>query len=146
MFTLWMRVSRIFEFSVGHALINWCTCALWMAIHHLVSLRLVRFTDTTNHSYVNSAQLYASIDIHLIQHSTGQPHPAAARPVLHFDNIHYLPGHCSIMLEVAGDTLCFLLNNYFPFVSADPVTLVVYNWKTGHPVVVSYRAWRAVER
>ena len=103
-------------------------------------------TDQTNHSYVNSAQLYASIDIHLIQHSTGQPHPAAARPVLHFDNIHYLPGHCSIMLEVAGDTLCFLLNNYFPFVSADPVTLVVYNWKTGHPVVVSHRAWRAVER
>ena len=88
-------------------------------------------------SYINEAQLWASIDIHLIKHSTGQPHPAAAKPVLHFDNIHYLPGHSSIMLEVSGDTLCFLLNNYFPFVSADPVTLVIFNWKSGHAKVVS---------
>ena len=81
--------------------------------------------------------MIASVDIHLLKHSTGQPHPAAAKPVLHFENIYYLPGHCSIMLEISGDTLCFLLNNYFPFVNADPVTLVVYNWKTGEPKVVS---------
>ncbi|KAM5530644.1 hypothetical protein V8D89_015713, partial [Ganoderma adspersum] len=93
------------------------------------------------YSYINEAQLWASIDIHLIKHSTGQPHPAAAKPVLHFDNIHYLPGHSSIMLEVSGDTLCFLLNNYFPFVSADPVTLVIFNWKTGHPKVGQKRLY-----
>lgn len=81
--------------------------------------------------------MIASVDIHLFKHSTGQPHPAAAKPVLHFENIYYLPGHCSIMLEISGDTLCFLLNNYFPFVNADPVTLVVYNWKTGEPKAVS---------
>ena len=97
-------------------------------------------------SYINEAQLWASIDIHLIKHSTGQPHPSAAKPVLHFDNIHYLPGHCSIMLEVSGDTLCFLLNNYFPFVSADPVTLVIFNWKTGatHLVSISYLHYHAL--
>ncbi|KAI0777510.1 hypothetical protein BD413DRAFT_517383 [Trametes elegans] len=85
------------------------------------------------YTYVQEAQLLASVDIHLLQHSTGQPHPAAAKPVIHFENIHYLPGHCSIMLEISGDTLCFLLNNYFPFINADPVTLTVYNWKTGQP-------------
>ncbi|KAI0746564.1 hypothetical protein C8Q80DRAFT_1121358 [Daedaleopsis nitida] len=93
------------------------------------------------YSYINSVQLQASINIHLIKHSTGQPHPAAAKPVIHFDNIHYLPGHCSIMLEVAGDTLCFLLNNYFPFVNGHPVTLAIYNWKTGHLVVGQKRLY-----
>ncbi|KAI0330058.1 hypothetical protein GY45DRAFT_1303533 [Cubamyces sp. BRFM 1775] len=93
------------------------------------------------YSYVHEAQLIASVDIHLLKHSTGQPHPAAAKPVLHFENIYYLPGHCSIMLEISGDTLCFLLNNYFPFVNADPVTLVVYNWKTGEPKVGQKRLY-----
>lgn len=88
-------------------------------------------------SYINEEQLLASIDVHLLKHSTGQPHPAAAKPILHFENIHYLPGHCSVMLEISGDSLCFLLNNYFPFVNADPVTFVVYNWKTGQPLAVS---------
>ncbi len=87
--------------------------------------------------YVNEAQLLASIDVHLLKHSTGQPHPAAAKPVLHFENIHYLPGHCSSRLEISGDSLCFLLNNYFPFINADPVTFIVYNWKTGQPIIVS---------
>ncbi|KAJ8472392.1 hypothetical protein ONZ51_g8540 [Trametes cubensis] len=93
------------------------------------------------YSYVHEAQMIASVDIHLLKHSTGQPHPAAAKPVLHFENIYYLPGHCSIMLEISGDTLCFLLNNYFPFVNADPVTLVVYNWKTGEPKVSQKRLY-----
>ncbi|KAH9896674.1 hypothetical protein C8Q73DRAFT_757040 [Cubamyces lactineus] len=93
------------------------------------------------YSYVHEAQMIASVDIHLFKHSTGQPHPAAAKPVLHFENIYYLPGHCSIMLEISGDTLCFLLNNYFPFVNADPVTLVVYNWKTGEPKVGQKRLY-----
>ncbi|CDO73902.1 hypothetical protein BN946_scf185016.g59 [Trametes cinnabarina] len=94
------------------------------------------------YTYVNDAQLLASVDIHLLKHSTGQPHPAAAKPVIHFENIHYLPGHCSIMLEISGDTLCFLLNNYFPFINADPVTLVVYNWKTGEPKVKQKRSYQ----
>ncbi|KAH9855664.1 hypothetical protein C2E23DRAFT_814283 [Lenzites betulinus] len=93
------------------------------------------------YSYVHEAQLLASIDIHLLKHSTGQPHPAAAKPVLHFGNIHYLPSHCSMMLEVTGDSLCFLLNNYFPFINADPVTFVVYNWKTGVPFVGQKRIY-----
>ncbi|KAI0674135.1 hypothetical protein C8Q78DRAFT_1184113 [Trametes maxima] len=87
------------------------------------------------YSYVNEARLLASIDIHLLKHSTGQPHPAAAKPVLHVGIIHYFPGHCSIMLEISGDTLCFLLNNYFPFINADPVAFTIYNWKTGHAKV-----------
>ncbi|KAI9058025.1 hypothetical protein FKP32DRAFT_1597719 [Trametes sanguinea] len=94
------------------------------------------------YSYVNDAQLLASVDIHLLKHSTGQPHPAAAKPVIHFENIHYLPGHCSIMLEISGDTLCFLLNNYFPFINADPATLVVYNWKTGESKVKQKRSYQ----
>ncbi|KAL7284326.1 hypothetical protein ACG7TL_001612 [Trametes sanguinea] len=94
------------------------------------------------YTYVNDAQLLASVDIHLLKHSTGQPHPAAAKPVIHFENIHYLPGHCSIMLEISGDTLCFLLNNYFPFINADPVTIVVYNWKTGEPKVKQKRSYQ----
>ncbi|KAI0353408.1 hypothetical protein OH77DRAFT_1427483 [Trametes cingulata] len=93
------------------------------------------------YQYVNEARLLAAVDIHLLKHSTGQPHPAAAKSVIHFDTIHYLPGHCSIMLEISGDTLCFLLNNYFPFINADPVTLVVYNWKTGRPVVGQKRLY-----
>ncbi|KAI0367219.1 hypothetical protein BV20DRAFT_1024880 [Pilatotrama ljubarskyi] len=93
------------------------------------------------YSYVNEARLLAAVDIHLLQHSTGQPHPAAAKSVIHFDTIHYLPGHCSIMLEISGDTLCFLLNNYFPFINADPVTLVIYNWKTGRPMVGQKRLY-----
>ena len=87
--------------------------------------------------YINDAQLWASIDIHLIKHSTGQPHPAAAKPVLHFDNVHYLPRHSSVKLEVSGNALCFLFNNYFPFISVDPATMVIIDWKTGHPKVVS---------
>ncbi|RPD65264.1 hypothetical protein L226DRAFT_531145 [Lentinus tigrinus ALCF2SS1-7] len=83
------------------------------------------------YSYINEAQLWASIDIQLFEHSTGQPHPDAAQPVIHFDNIYYLPGHCSIMLEISGDTLCFLMNNYFPFVTSNPVSLVIFDWKTG---------------
>ena len=86
--------------------------------------------------YTIPAQFWASVDIHLIKHSTGQPHPAAAKPIIHCENTHYLPGNCSIMLEIAGDTMCFLLNNYFPFV-ADPATLAVYNWKTGRLRAVS---------
>ncbi|OJT14822.1 hypothetical protein TRAPUB_8616 [Trametes pubescens] len=39
------------------------------------------------------------------------------------------------MLEISGDSLCFLLNNYFPFINADPVTFIVYNWKTGQPII-----------
>ncbi|KAI8986782.1 hypothetical protein BD414DRAFT_578064 [Trametes punicea] len=93
------------------------------------------------YQYTNDAQLLASVDIHLLKHSTGQPHPAAAKSVLHFENIHYLPGHCSIMLEISGDTLCFLLNNYFPFINADPVTVVIYNWKTGEPKVKQKRSY-----
>ena len=57
--------------------------------------------------------------------------------MLHFDNVHYLPRHSSVKLEVSGNALCFLFNNYFPFVSADPVTMVIFDWKTGHPKVVS---------
>lgn len=103
------------------------------------SLRHGRNTDDCLITrYINEPQLWASIDIHLIQHSTGQPHPAAKKPVIHFDSIHYLPGHCSIMLEISGDTLCFLLNNYFPFVTADPVTLVIYDWKMGDPKAVRH--------
>ncbi|KAL1941516.1 hypothetical protein VTO73DRAFT_6955 [Trametes versicolor] len=93
------------------------------------------------YSYINEAQLLASIDVHLLKHSTGQPHPAAAKPILHFENIHYLPGHCSVMLEISGDSLCFLLNNYFPFINADPVTFIVYNWKTGQPLVGQKRLY-----
>ncbi|TBU47875.1 hypothetical protein BD309DRAFT_998100 [Dichomitus squalens] len=106
-----------------------------LAVHEHDLIAIVTY------SYIHEAQLWASIDIHLIQHSTGQPHPAAAKPVLHFDNVHYLPGHSSIMLEVAGDTLCFLFNNYFPFVSADPVTMLILNWKTGHPKVGQKRLY-----
>ncbi|TBU56474.1 hypothetical protein BD310DRAFT_823696 [Dichomitus squalens] len=83
--------------------------------HDLIAIVTYSYLMYTLPRYIHEAQLWASIDIHLIQHSTGQPHPAAAKPVLHFDNVHYLPGHSSIMLEVAGDTLCFLFNNYFPF-------------------------------
>ncbi|KAI0826523.1 hypothetical protein BC628DRAFT_1536416 [Trametes gibbosa] len=93
------------------------------------------------YSYVNEAQLLASVDIHLFKHSTGQPHPAAAKSVLHFGNIRYLPSHCGVLLEITGDSLCFLLNNYFPFINADPVTFVVYNWKTGVPVVGQKRIY-----
>lgn len=42
------------------------------------------------------------------------------------------------MLEISGDTLCFLLNNYFPFVTADPVTLIIFDWKTGGRKAVSH--------
>ncbi|TFK83621.1 hypothetical protein K466DRAFT_602712 [Polyporus arcularius HHB13444] len=94
------------------------------------------------YSYINEAQLWASIDVHLIEHSTGQPHPAAAQPVIHFDNIHYLPGHCSIMLEISGNSLCFLLNNYFPFVTADPVSLIIFDWKSGRRMACQKRAYQ----
>ncbi|KAI0634990.1 hypothetical protein C8Q77DRAFT_1216962 [Trametes polyzona] len=106
-----------------------------LAIHEHDLIAIVTY------SYVNEAQLLASVDIHLLKHSTGQPHPAAAKPVIHYDNIHYLPGHCSIMLEISGDSLCFLLNNYFPFINADPVTFVIYNWKTGLPIAGQCRMY-----
>ena len=40
------------------------------------------------------------------------------------------------MLEVSGDTLAFLLINYFHR-AKNPATLTVYNWKTGRPRGVS---------
>lgn len=84
-------------------------------------------------SFIDISQAWASIDIHLVKHSTGQPHPAAAKSVIPFGNAHYLPGHCGIMLEIVGDTLVFLLNTYplFPLIDSDAVILAVYNWKTG---------------
>ncbi|KAH9941284.1 uncharacterized protein BXZ73DRAFT_88427 [Epithele typhae] len=71
------------------------------------------------YNYVAAAELLASIDIHFRQSLTGQPHPAATQKVMHIDTIHYLPGQCSIMLEFSGDTMVFLLNNYFPFLTED---------------------------
>ncbi|PCH45032.1 hypothetical protein WOLCODRAFT_145295 [Wolfiporia cocos MD-104 SS10] len=76
-----------------------------------------------------------SIDVHLLQLSTGKKHPAVSQPVLHVCDILHGGSHFSVSVEISGDRMGVLFNSSRIllgfFEQNDPTVFHVYNWKTG---------------
>ncbi|KDQ56114.1 hypothetical protein JAAARDRAFT_36902 [Jaapia argillacea MUCL 33604] len=77
------------------------------------------------------------ITIHLLQFSASStsskpcPHPLASQPVLFVCKVMGAQGHCSLGIEIVGDTLALLLT--FPY--SGPTTkdwLYIWDWKKGY--------------
>lgn len=82
----------------------------------------------------------AEVKIHLIKMSTGEPHPVASQPVIGVPRMPFLPGNCSVSIEIVGDTLgvLFNLSRFLHGHGAGAaITFLLYNWKTGKLRLVS---------
>jgi hypothetical protein len=68
----------------------------------------------------------------LLNVSTGEHHTSATQPVIFLTETRAVQGHCSVMLEIAGDNLGLLLTyrQHLGLV-AGPDTFQVYDWRTG---------------
>lgn len=78
--------------------------------------------------------------VHLIQLSTGEYHPAAAQPIIDVPRMPFLPGNCSVSIELVGDTLGLLFNlsRFMHGLGAGPaIRFYGYNWRTGRMLFVS---------
>ncbi|EMD30834.1 hypothetical protein CERSUDRAFT_127724, partial [Gelatoporia subvermispora B] len=69
----------------------------------------------------------------LVQLSTGEYHPAASKPCIAVCEGPFVPGECSLSVEIVGNRLGLLLN--FPFTQIEPCESAFYliDWRTGHP-------------
>ncbi|EMD30259.1 hypothetical protein CERSUDRAFT_101711, partial [Gelatoporia subvermispora B] len=65
--------------------------------------------------------------------STGEYHPAASKPCIAVCEGPFVPGECSLSVEIVGNRLGLLLN--FPFTQIEPCESAFYliDWRTGHP-------------
>ncbi|KAJ7875446.1 hypothetical protein B0H13DRAFT_1009175 [Mycena leptocephala] len=81
--------------------------------------------------YDGNAQL-ASIDVLLLNFSTGGSHSLAACPVLHIHDVEVTRGRPRISVEIVGQNLALVLV-YRSDEADDMDTLHLYNWKSGKP-------------
>ncbi|KAJ6535754.1 hypothetical protein B0H19DRAFT_1271476 [Mycena capillaripes] len=72
----------------------------------------------------------ASIDVLLLNFSTGAPHPLAAQPTLHIHDVELNRGRPGVSLEIVGQNLALSLM-YWNDESRDMDGLYLYNWKSG---------------
>ena len=97
-------------------------------------------TNDTPHSFFHTNQFLADIKVHLIQLSTGTSHPAALQPIIDVPRMPFLPGNCSVSIEVVGDTLGVLFNLtrlHHAFGGGTAIRFHLYNWKSGRMLFVS---------
>ncbi|KAJ7477338.1 hypothetical protein FB451DRAFT_1396331 [Mycena latifolia] len=73
-----------------------------------------------------------SVDIQLLKFSTGHPHPQAAQPTLHIQDVNILIGRPGISIEIVAENLAISMV-YWDYEGRDMDTLHVYNWLTGQP-------------
>lgn len=71
-----------------------------------------------------------SIELQLVQFSTGAPHPFAARPTLHIHDVDLAHGKPGISIEIVDEILALSLV-YWNYPLRDMDTLHLYNWKSG---------------
>lgn len=84
--------------------------------------------------YDGNTQL-ASIDVLLLNFSTGGSHSLAACPVLHIHDVEVTRGRPRISVEIVGQNLALVLV-YRSDEADDMDTLHLYNWKSGKPKMV----------
>lgn len=91
-------------------------------------------TDAISNSFLNANQFLAEMRVHLIEISTGEYHSAASQPIIELPHMPFLPGNCSVSIEIVGDTLGILFNlsRLLHGLGAGPaIKFFLYNWKTG---------------
>ncbi|KAJ7152096.1 hypothetical protein C8R46DRAFT_1042963 [Mycena filopes] len=79
----------------------------------------------------------ASVDVMLFSLSTGAPHPLAANPTLHIQDVQVDHGHPYTSLEISGTTLALSLL-YWDYDERDCDTLHIYNWTSGEARMEPY--------
>ncbi|KAJ6480495.1 hypothetical protein C8R47DRAFT_1218696 [Mycena vitilis] len=72
----------------------------------------------------------ASIDVQLLNLSTGAPHSLAAHPTLHIHDVEQTRGRPGISIEIVGNNLALSLV-YWDDELGDMDTFHLYNWKSG---------------
>ena len=73
--------------------------------------------------------------LHLVQFSTGRPHPLAACPIIPVDEYALDFHRVSVMIEIVGPLLLLLLTR--PFAEDAPDKLFLFDWMRGELLVVS---------
>ncbi|KAJ7779778.1 hypothetical protein B0H16DRAFT_1878445 [Mycena metata] len=109
----WSRIDA------GQCIIDFGTA---LEEHDLIAM----VTDTP---HANDPQM-RSIDIKLLQFSTGRPHPLAMQPTLHIHHASMSVGRPGISIEVVDQTLAISLL-YWGNELRNLDALYLYNWKSG---------------
>ncbi|KAJ7735540.1 hypothetical protein DFH07DRAFT_1065029 [Mycena maculata] len=71
-----------------------------------------------------------SLDIMLLKFSTGEPHPRAAKPTLHVQDVEIHRGRPGISIEIVGENIAFSVL-YWADEQRDRDTFHLFNWKSG---------------
>ncbi|KAJ7290063.1 hypothetical protein C8J57DRAFT_1114049 [Mycena rebaudengoi] len=98
--------------------------------HDLIAL--VTFTRGEQ----NSTQM--SLDIVLLNLSTGKPHELATNPIIHVDDVDAARNRPGISIEIVGENLALLLV-YWDNEETDKDAFHLYNWKLGTPKMAPLR-------
>ncbi|KAJ6612856.1 hypothetical protein B0H10DRAFT_2222746 [Mycena sp. CBHHK59/15] len=75
---------------------------------------------------------WMSLDVMLLDFSTGKPHELATNPIIHIHDIEASRGPPGITMEIVGENLALLIV-YWHDENVDMDTVHVYDWKLGTP-------------